>query len=366
MVLITASLYYTVYLIAVTILTIIVSNQYATYSNERLYSCNKQEPTNAFIVALGFALFIGFRPISGVFIDMMNYVELFKFYGQYQYNFTWDTDNIIFDNLFRFLATEEYDIRIIFVIMSFLYFGGMYVAFKKMFPKDILYMLIIYLGAFSTFSFATNGMKNGVAASIFLCALAYRDNKLLLLLLCLLSYGFHHSMIMPIAALIIALFYKNTKVYLYIWIICILLSAAHVTVFQTLFNSMADSQGQEYLGNIGGEASHGFRPDFIFYSAFPVISGYYAVFKHGYKSSAYQYLFNTYLIVNSIWMLCMYASFTNRIAYLSWLMLPVVLVYPFFDKSFVQDQYKKVNTVAWIHLGFTLAMEIIYYGLLKT
>ena len=128
---------------------------------------------------------------------------------------------------------------------------------------------------------------------------------------------------------------------------------------------MADEQGQGYLGTVDGEASHGFRPDFIFYSAFPVISGYYAVFKHGYRSTTYQCLFNTYLIVNSIWMLCMYASYTNRIAYLSWLMLPVVLVYPFFDKSFVPNQYRKLNTVAGMHLGFTLAMQIIYYGLLK-
>lgn len=349
-----------------TILTFIVSNKYASYTNGRLYSDTPENPAPAFLVALCFTLFIGFRPMSGVFIDMMNNVTLYEFYGQFDYSFTWNTDNKIFDNLFKFMAYEKYDIRIFFVIMALIYFGGMFLAFKKMFPKDILYMLVIYLGAFSTFSFGTNGIKNGAAASLFLCALAYKNKKFLFLLLCFLAYGFHHSMILPIAALFLTFFYKNTKVYFYIWIVCILLSAAHVTVFQSLFNSMADSQGQDYLGTIDGEASHGFRPDFIFYSAFPVIAGYYAMFKHNYRSSVYQYLFNTYLITNSIWMLCMYASYTNRIAYLSWLMLPVVLVYPFFDKAFVADQYKKLNIVAWLHLGFTLGMQVIYYGLLKT
>lgn len=360
-----AQLYQSLYLIFVTILTFIVSNRYATYTNSRLYSLDTENPAAAFILTLCFALFIGFRPISGVFIDMMNHVILYDFYSRLNYSFTWDTENIIFDNLFKYIAHERYDIRIIFVGMAFLYFGGMFVAFKKMFPKDILYMLIIYLGAFSTFSFGTNGIKNGVGASLFLCALAYKDKRLIFVLLCLLTYGFHHAMILPIMALLVTYFYKNTKTYFYLWIACIILSAAHVTVFQSLFNSMADTQAEAYLGTVDGEASHGFRPDFIFYSSFPVISGYYAIFMHNYKSATYQRLFNTYLLINSIWMLCMYASFTNRIAYLSWLMLPVVLVYPFFDKAFVPNQYRKLNSVAWFHLGFTLAMQVIYYGLFK-
>ena len=87
--------------------------------------------------------------------------------------------------------------------------------------------------------------------------------------------------------------------------------------------------------------------------------------KYKYKSSLYEFIYCIYTLTNSIWMLCMYASFTNRIAYLSWLLYPIVLVYPFFDKPFINNQYRKLNIVAGCHLGFTLAMVIIYYGFLE-
>lgn len=363
--LIPAAFYNTVFLVIVTILTIIVSVQYSHYGNKRLGEHVKSSHMAAFLVATGFALYIGCRPVSGVFIDMMNYVPYYARLTKRHFEFTIDTNNIIFDNILPYLAANKIDIRFFYLINAFVYFGGMFIAFKKMLPKDTLYMLVIYLGAFSTFSYGTNGFKAGAAASLFLCALAYRDNIRYLILFCLLSFGFHHSMTLPIGALVLSLLYKNTKVYYYVWIACVLLAALHVTYFQTIFNGISDEQGQAYLSNIDGEASHGFRIDFIIYSAFPAMVGYYAVFKHGYRSVMYQMLLNTYLLVNSIWMLCMYASFTNRIAFLSWLILPVVLVYPFFDKEFVPRQYNKLNLVAWGHLGFTLAMQIIYYGFIK-
>lgn len=359
-----ASSYFTVYLIVVTLLTIVVSTIYGGYSDKRLDKTIRTNYWPTFFVAVAFTLFIGFRPISGVFIDMMNYFERYHFISHRPFVFNADVNNLIYDNLELYLATHHYDIRLLYVLMAVIYFMGMFLAFRKMFPKDSMYMLVIYLGAFSTFSFGTNGIKAGAAASLFLCALAYHRNLKYLILFCLLTLGFHHSMILPVAALGIAFFYRNTKVIAIIWIICVLLSAAHFTYFQSIFNSMADEQGQGYLSSVDSEYSHGFRPDFIFYSMFPLFSAYFA-FRKGYQSRTYRLLLNTYLITNAIWMLCMYASFTNRIAYLSWLMLPVVLVYPFFDKKFTQNQYGKLNIVAWGHLGFTLAMFILYYGLLK-
>jgi hypothetical protein len=241
----------------------------------------------------------------------------------------------------------------------------MYLACCKLFPKDSLYAFVIYLGAFSTFSYATNGIKAGAAASIFLCALAYKDQKIKALFFLLLSLGFHHSMILPIAAYIACLCYKNSRVYFGFWVLCILISAAHITIFQELFGSMSDENGAAYLSTDDDGYRSGFRPDFIFYSSFPVLVGYYAIFKHKYSSKFYKFLFNTYLLTNSVWMLCMYASFTNRIAYLSWLMLPIVLIYPFFDKEFVSNQYQKLNKVAVWHLMFTILMQVVYYALLK-
>lgn len=360
-----AQLYESIYLIIVTILAMIVTLQYLPYTNERLTEKYNQSPFPALIIAILFALFIGYRPQSGVFIDMMNYETHYNYYSYENFEFTLDTDNFIFDNFEKYIACNEYDLRILFVTMAFIYFLGMFIAFKKMFPKDILFTLIMYLGSFSTFSYGTNGIKAGAAASVFLIALAYRRQIILMALLCFISLGLHHSMILPIAGLGITLLYNKPKPYLLFWIICIGIAAMHITVFQEFFNSIADEQGQEYLSEVDGEFNHGFRPDFIFYSSFPIIAGGYAIFKLNYKSSFYFTLYNTYLIVNAIWLLCMYAEFPNRIAYLSWQISPIVMIYPYLDKPFCKDQYRKALMVFWINIVFTIAMDVIYYGIIK-
>jgi hypothetical protein len=236
-----------------------------------------------------------------------------------------------------------------------------------MFPKDSFFAYIIYLAAFSTFSYATNGVKAGAAASLFLCAIAYKNEQWWKSWLFLtISIGFHHSMILPIGAYLACSVYKNTRAYLAFWVICILIAAAHISFFQNLFMSMSDKSGTGYLSTTETDGiTNGFRPDFILYSSFPVIAGYYAVIRNNYQSKFYAFILNVYLLTNAVWMLCMYASFTNRIAYLSWLMLPIVLVYPFFDKQFVPHQYQKLNFVAGWHLMFTIFMQVVYYGLLK-
>ena len=138
----------------------------------------------------------------------------------------------------------------------------------------------------------------------------------------------------------------------------------HVSAFQELFSGMADEHGAVYLSGLNTDwgGKNGFRLDFVFYSALPVAVGYYAIYKRGLKSEMFSFLYNTYLLTNAVWMLCMYASFTNRIAYLSWGFLPVVTMYPFFTKEFIPKQYKYANYVVWYQLLFTLAMHLIYYA----
>lgn len=358
-------LYYDIYLIFVVILTFVCSNQYSKYSNNRLSTIASGNKLSSTFVACIFILFIGLRPKSGVFVDMMNYDSLYMRLRGTLYNYSLDTTNFIFDNFFAYIATSNFPIELFFLIMAVLYFGGIVIACQRLFPKDSLFAFIIYLGAFSTFSYGTNGIKAGVAAALFLCALSYSNRKLICAILLLLSLGFHHSMILPIVAFIICQFYRNPQTYLIGWSLSLLIAAAHITFFQSLFGGMADESGAGYLSLDDSGYRTGFRLDFIIYSAAPVVLGYYIINTLRYYSKTYNLIYCIYLLINSVWMLCMYASFTNRIAYLSWFMLPIVLIYPFFDKAFIKNQYRKLNLVAWWHLGFTLMMTIVYYRLLN-
>lgn len=357
--------YYTLYLIILTIYTLILSNRYSRYPDSRAGDKSVSSPMPALILTAFMVIFIGCRPLHRAFVDMWNYTASYELFRGHNFQFDLDTTNKVFDNLFYYLASNGYDKTIFFLIMAAINLGGLYIASRKMFPSDTLYALVIYLGAFSTFNYATNGIKAGAAAAIFICAIAYGKNKIVSVLLLLLSIGFHHSMVMPVIAFAICYYYRKPKFYLGLWVFSFLVAMAHITFFQTLFQGFADERGAGYLSLEGGSYYTGFRLDFIIYSFFPIWLGYWAIFSQGYSSKFYNWIYCTYLLVNSIWMLCMYANFTNRIAYLSWLMIPIVLVYPFFDKLFVNDQYKKLNVVAWAHIGFTIMMEVVYYGFIK-
>ena len=143
------------------------------------------------------------------------------------------------------------------------------------------------------------------------------------------------------------------------------MAAAHVTAFAHFFSGFTTEHGAGYLLGDGSNdgTKGGFRLDFILYSAVPVVVGWYAIFiKKLELSHCYQNLLNLYLCLNGIWMLCMYANFTNRIAYMSWFLYPIVLIYPLLQEQWGENRYKVFNLALLGHLGFTLFMDIVYYG----
>lgn len=357
-----AALYQLVYLIAVTLFTLILS---LTNGNNMVSGQRGNNGSHGgLVIAIILTLFIGFRPLSGrYFVDMVNYQSDYYIlrYGK-SFDFSWEKENYLFDNLFDWLAANYYGITIFFLIIAAIYFLGYYLAIARLFPTNSLYAFIIFLGAFSTFSYAANGIKAGAAAALFLCAIAYRDRKWIAILLLFVTLGFHHSMVVPIVAYIAALICKNPKYYFCFWGFCLLVSAAHVTFFQELFAGLTtDESAIDYLtdNNTDWGGKTGFRWDFILYSALPLVVGYYAIFKYKVNSVRYDFLLNIYLFTNAIWMLCMYVPFNNRIAFFSWSIYSIVLVYPFFNCNPMTGQRNLLNGVVWIQLLFTLIMYFI-------
>lgn len=357
---IAAALYQYVYLFIVVVISFAIFSKYGRYSMNRVSGTTAEPIVPSLILCVFMAIFVGIRPISYVFRDMGGYAAEWFMWDMGTYNFSWDVQNKLFDNLRMFMSTSDMPVESFFLLISCVYFGTAYLAVRKLFPNDTLFAYLIFLAAFSTFSYGTNGIKAGAAASLFLVALAYHDNKWMTIAFTLLSWGFHHSMVMVVASYLVVYYYHKPKWYFALWSFSVLIAAAQIGVFQNLFASMADESGQEYLEGDG--AMLGFRPDFILYSAMPVLVGYYAIFKKKIVSNSYNIILCTYLMTNSIWMLCMYASFTNRIAYLSWFQYPIVLIYPFLKERWGGSQYPLLKKVAYGHLAFTLFMVLIFYA----
>ena len=353
-------LYRLIYIVIVFILTLYCIIHYNKYPEERIKYCNKKSLSfGPLILIIILILFIGLRPVANVFWDMMNYnmsYELIQNSEQFGFEWNWDSQNFIFDNIFNYLALNWYDIFIFFFIIAIIYFGCLYFSIKKLFPNDMLYALVVYLGALSTFNYATNGIKAGAAASIFILAFVFYKKPLIAALCCILSLGFHHAMIIPIYAFILSYFIKNPKWFFIGWFFCLVLSFFHIEGITDYLAQFADEKGQEYL--LGDEndwsGKKGFRFDFILYALPPILIGYWINFRLKINNRCYNLILNTYLLSNAVWLLCMYIPYNSRIAYLSWFILPIVLIYPFLKIKLPIQQYKTLNFFTASYLAYTL------------
>ena len=93
----------------------------------------------------------------------------------------------------------------------------------------------------------------------------------------------------------------------------------------------------------------------------PILLGYYVVIKRGISDKVYLILLNTYTISNAFWVMIIRANFSNRFAYLSWFMLPIVLAYPLFKFDIWGDsQGKRASQIMLAHVGFTWFMAVVY------
>ena len=357
-----AQYYNTINLLLILLFTIGIIPKYRQLGANVVLS--KSTASSGLMLAILFSFFIGLRPISSVFIDMTQYQGIYnRWSGDFEFSIF--AENFIYDNLMNYLASIQFPPVLFYLMIAAIYYGGTFVACRKLFEENSGAAFVVFLAAFSTFSYGTNGIKAGAAAAVFLMALAYRDKLWLSVIFAIASLGLHHSMQLPIAAYVLTLFFKNPKFYFSAWCFCLLIAAAHITVFQHFFAGLSDERGASYLmsDDKGWGGKGGFRIDFIIYSAMPVLVGYWAIYKKKMQlSKFYSNLLNMYLCTNGIWMLCMYVEYTNRIAYLSWFMYPIVLIYPLLNEDWGPSRYRTFYKVAWAHLAFTLFMSFVYYA----
>lgn len=362
-----AHYYIIIYLLVCSITLLVVSMRYNHILSYSTFLNRGRSSRNVSVLLLAVILFVGLRPVHYAFADMVGYNEFYNSILGTDWNFQSDAENLIFDNMFTLFASLNIPSELYFLANAVIYFGCMFLACKKMFQKDYEFAFLICLTAFSTFSYATNGIKAGNAASIFLLALAYKDKLWLTIMLAFISWGFHHSMSVVFSAYLVSFFYKKTKWYFYLWVLCFIISFLHISFFQNLFASLTDEKGAGYLMAESDYAYlTGFRPDFIAYSSAPVIIGYWLFFKKKVENEGYNLWLRMYLLTNSLWMLCMHASFSNRIAYLSWFLYPIVLIYPFIAFYWGKRQFIYARRVGIYHMLFTLFMQVIYYSIIKS
>ena len=283
-------------------------------------------------VALIIAIWLGMRPNSGYFGDTTNYARSFRAFQPA--DFVIDFKNEwLWDSLYYITKTLGFDIQFLFTVVSLLYMVTAYVALRVLIPQKPIISLVLLCGSLMFYAFGVNGLRNGLAchATLLAFTLYFKNQRILAGLLAFLAYGVHHSVGIPLAGFICSLLiYKRPHWSIAIWglsIVASLLLGNRLTGFIEQFSVDERLQGYTNLEQ-GGEgiqfSSYGFRWDFLAYSAMPIVLGYYTILKKRITDNWYSVLFSTYCLANAFWVIFIRAAFSNRFAYLSWFMYPIV------------------------------------------
>lgn len=253
----------------------------------------------------------------------------------------------------RFLTAQYW-----FVLTAFIYVINHYFFAKHFFPKYVFLVLLMFFTGFSFYAYGINTLRAGLAASFLLLAIIKRDSLLEMLFWIVVAIGFHKSMCIPACAIVLAKYFDKTQIYLYVWLISIMVSLIFPGIFDSFLGTLvSDKRAASYLLSEGLDIyERKFRLDFLLYSSIPVGIGYYFIIRKKLQMANYRFLLNVYLLANSFWIIVIRAIFSDRFAYLSWFLFPILVIYPFLKVKIWKDQSVKIAGILFLHASFTFLM----------
>lgn len=364
-----AEVYKYIYYIAIALIGLYYYSFLAQYSAAGLRERPIRKYTSITVLSIVVILFIGLRPISAVFSDMLGYAA------------TYDNLYVVEDKepglwwIAALCKELGFNANMWFLIVCAAYYGFTLFAIKMLSPNNWDYIFITFLIAFSTLSYATNGIRNGLALAFLTIGMAIfitkrGKTKYLSVLFFVYAYMTHKSVVLPLSCFFAAYYLVNFKRAFYFWFLSIIISLVAGSAVSNLFLGLGfDDRLDGYLmGNDYTGFSHaGFRWDFLLYGFMPILLGYYAVIKKGVQDRKYEVLLTTYTLANAFWIMVIRAPFSDRFAYLSWFLYAIVIAYPLFSVDIWGNRQGRIaRNILDIHLSFTLFMNLIYYTIIKT
>ncbi len=390
------SLYLPVFLLSVTALCVVISYRYLTSPNYDMQEMQLSKLNRIYIplvISIILIFWLGLRPSTAQFGDTFNYALVYNMGALAQNNALDVVDNDdedddeeagsdesnvmpdidfssewFFDLIMNTCRNLGFSVSVFFTIVEAGYILTALWAVVRIFPSNPLLAFLFVLSSLMFYSFGINGIRNGLACHLVLLAMSFLFESKYIIggLLCLLALGIHRSTALPIATILVGIFFiKNFRYAVYIWIASIFVSLFAGNFFMHFFASLGfdDRMANYGLGNDYSEqfSGTGFRWDFLLYSSLPILMAWYISVRKNIQDNWYNALSVAYCLSNAFWVLVIRAEFSNRFAYLSWFMYPVVIAYPLINMPIWQDQDRKTGQILLAYCGFTLFMNFIYW-----
>lgn len=384
-----------IYYWAVFLICLFLYFNYSGSNNcDKLLKQNSMAP--ALVLTLMLMFYMGLRPVSFAFGDTINYaadyrrdVGLAVFAIDFEKEWLWK---------FIELTCKQagFTVNMWFLLIEIGYLGFVFLGLKILLGENVWIAMLFFLSAFSTFTFGTNGIRNGLACSAVTFAFAIAANQNVAKLavaggILVLAFGVHRSISLPIASFVAASYIiKSPKVAIYFWIASIGISLVAGGPVSNFFMGLGfDDRMTQYATSTDEYADQftqtGFRWDFLAYSAMPVWLTWHVIQKaekgraefgdtveeaetnitgagriaDAHSMRVFNILATTYILANSFWVMVIKAAFSNRFAYLSWFLYPVVIAYAVIRLHIWEDQDRKAGLILALHAGFTIIMHLL-------
>lgn len=357
--------YYTDVFYHFTLVICLIVFMQSTTSDMGSISNRKGKNALVFLVFILVVFYMGLRPVSQQFGDMVLYN--YELRSIMMGNEPKGKVEFLFDALMKFFASIKSPM-LFFFTCAVLYILPLYIATKRLFGDYWSYAFLMLIFSFTFWPFGVNGIRNGIAASLFLLAIS-EPKKVIKYALFAASLLFHKSLVLPLAAYLVSKNIKNVKLYFAFWLLCIPVSLVLGSFLESFFLGLGFSDDERlkvYLSeldqlNEGVELKLGFRWDFIIYSATAVYAAWFFIFKKKVEDALYNNLVATYLLANGFWILIIRANYSNRFAYLSWFMMGIIILYPILKYQLFKDQHKIVGRIILIYflLGYLLNVILV-------
>ena len=368
--------YNTVWYFALLLFTWAVVIYYLGSGEQKLLRSDGHDANQDFAVILSLVIiyYVGLRPIYKDFVDMHNYAHMYKtFASQWEYRLPDLKTEWFWDDVMIFFRRNGFTVHSYFLFIEFVYVMGMLVSAVIVTRNNLFMTMMFMITSFSFLGFGENGLRNGMSCSILLpgiCLLTRegKGNKMLSVLFMILAFGTHRSSMLPIAASLASVFWiKDTKTAMRFWIASFGISLVAGPLMEQFFASLGfDDRMDKYTSTDQATMADtfnrtGFRWDFVFYSSFPVIMIWYTTIYRKFKDKTYNVIAITYLLSNAFWLMVIRASYSNRFAYLSWFIYPLVIAYPLLRMNLWKDQDRRTAIILFFYSGFLFFMFFIYY-----
>lgn len=240
---------------------------------------------------------------------------------------------LLWGKLQLFLSSVFFNNELLYwFFYSVFYCVAYFFVAKKFFPYQYAgYFVLCVVACMGFVAYGSNTIRAGFGIALLLEAFC-SDNRFVKILLAVASVGCHMSMLLPVVSYLFAVYILKRERWCEIgWVLFLIITSMTSVIsdimsvlgsFDARADDFADTDGTHEIYNVG------FRFDFLIYSVVPIIFTKYNLFHMVVESKVYSLVYRLYLLNNAAWLLMIRMQYTDRVAYLSWFLIPFLLLYP--------------------------------------